>query len=214
MALRIVMLGAPGAGKGTQAVRIAKDYNLPHISTGDIFRKHLKEGTDLGKQVQEYLNSGGLVPDELTCAIVEDRLKEADCADGFILDGFPRTVPQAEALDALLDKLNQNLTVAIDVEVPDEEIIDRLSARRSDPETGAIYNLKFDPPPPDVAGRVIQREDDKPETVKERLRVYHEMTEPIIDYYRQQGILKEVSGAGSTPDKVYEEVKGILDAAG
>ncbi len=127
MALRIVMLGAPGAGKGTQAVRIAKDYNLPHISTGDIFRKHLKEGTDLGKQVQEYLNSGGLVPDELTCAIVEDRLKEADCADGFILDGFPRTVPQAEALDALLDKLNQNLTVAIDVEVPDEEIIDELT---------------------------------------------------------------------------------------
>lgn len=210
MALRIVMLGAPGAGKGTQAVRIAKDFNLPHISTGDIFRKHLKEGTDLGKQVQNYLNSGQLVPDELTCAIVEDRLTEADCANGFILDGFPRTVPQAEALDALLNKISQNLTVAIDIEVPDEEIVERLSARRSDPETGAIYNLKFDPPPPEVAGRVIQREDDKPETIKERLRVYHENTEPIIGYYQKQGLLTSISGAGSTPDKVYEKVKEIL----
>ena len=210
MGLRIVMLGGPGAGKGTQAVRMAEDRGLPHISTGDIFRKHLKEGTELGRQVQSYLNSGALVPDELTCAIVADRLAQPDCAQGFILDGFPRSLPQAEMLDKLLTEKGEPLDVAIEIAVPDEEIVERLSARRSDPETGTIYNLKFNPPPPEVADRVIQREDDQPETIRQRLAVYHETTEPIIDYYRERGLLKSVNGS-APPDEIYQRINEVLD---
>jgi adenylate kinase len=210
MGLRIVMLGAPGAGKGTQAVRIAEETGLPHISTGDIFRKNLKEGTELGKKAQEYMSQGKLVPDDLTCDIVADRLQEDDCAEGFILDGFPRSIPQAERLKEILTSRGEDIDVAINIDVPDSEIVGRLTARRSDPETGAIYNMKFNPPPPDVAPRCIQREDDKPETVQERLRVYHETTEPIISFYEKEGKLKNVSGAGAGPDQVFENIRAII----
>ncbi len=206
------MLGAPGAGKGTQAVRMAVELGVPHISTGDIFRKNLKEGTELGKKVQGYLNSGGLVPDELTCDIVADRLQEADCANGYILDGFPRSIPQAEMLKAFLAKRGEKIDAAFNIDVPDEEIVDRLSARRTDPETGAIYNLKFSPPPADVAARVIQREDDKPETVLARLRTYHETTEPIIEWYGKEGVLKNVDSRSASPDEVYARVMAIARA--
>ncbi len=210
MGFRIVMLGAPGAGKGTQAVRMAQELKVPHISTGDIFRKNLKDGTPLGLKVQGYLNSGGLVPDELTCEIVADRLTWDDCTAGYILDGFPRSIPQAEMLTAFLAKRGEAIDAAINIDVPDSEIVDRLSARRSDPETGAIYNLKFSPPPPEVAGRLIQREDDKAETVLNRLLTYHETTEPIISYYDDLGVLKNVSGANATPDSVFAEVLDVL----
>jgi adenylate kinase len=210
MGLRIVMLGAPGAGKGTQAVRMAKEMGIPHISTGDIFRKNLREGTELGLKVQGYLNSGGLVPDELTCEIVADRLQEADCANGYILDGFPRSVPQAEMLTDFLAKRDEKIEVAVNIDVPDEEIVGRLSARRSDPETGAVYNLKFNPPPPEIADKLIQREDDKPETVKARLETYHETTEPIIAYYGKLGVLKDVPGDNATPDDIYQRIMDVL----
>jgi len=204
------MLGAPGAGKGTQAVRMAKEMGIPHISTGDIFRKNLREGTELGKKVQGYLNSGALVPDELTCEIVADRLQESDCANGHILDGFPRSVPQAEMLTGFLAKRGEKIEVAVNIDVPDEEIVGRLSARRSDPETGAVYNLKFNPPPPEIADKLIQREDDKPETVKARLETYHETTEPIIAYYGELGVLKNVPGSNATPDEIYQRIMDVL----
>lgn len=209
MGLKIVLLGAPGAGKGTQAVRMAKEMGVPHISTGDIFRKNLREGTDLGKQVQGYLNSGGLVPDSLTCDIVADRLQEADCAGGYILDGFPRSVPQAEMLTAFLEKRGEKIEFAINIDVPDELIVKRLGARRSDPETGEVYNLDTNPPPPEKADRMIQRDDDKPETVKARLHTYHETTEPIIEYYRKLGVLVDVPGDAS-PDEIYQNILAIL----
>lgn len=210
MGLRIVMLGAPGAGKGTQAVRMAQEMAIPHISTGDIFRKNLREGTPLGKQVQGYLNSGGLVPDQLTCDIVADRLQQADCASGYILDGFPRSLPQAEMLTAFLSGRGEKIDVAVNIDVPDSEIVERLSARRSDPDTGAVYNLKFNPPPAEIADKLIQRDDDKPETVQARLRTYHDTTEPIIDYYEKQGALVDVPGSNAGPDEIYKRILDIL----
>ncbi len=210
MGLRIVMLGAPGAGKGTQAVRMAQELGIPHISTGDIFRKNLREGTELGKQVQGYLNSGALVPDALTCDIVADRLQEADCANGYILDGFPRSVPQAEMLTDFLSKRGERIEVAVNIDVPDAEIVERLSARRSDPETGAVFNLKFNPPPPEIADKLIQRDDDKPETVQARLETYHETTEPIIAYYGEQGVLKNIPGDKAGPDEIYQRIMDAL----
>ncbi len=210
MALRIVMLGAPGAGKGTQALRMAETLGIPHISTGDIFRKNLKEGTPLGKRVQEYLNSGALVPDELTCEIVADRLAQPDCENGFILDGFPRSIPQAEMLEKYLQEKGQQITAAINIDVPDAEIVERLSARRTDPVTGQIYNLKFSPPPAEIADRLIQREDDKEETVLARLKTYHDTMEPIISWYDRRGLLRTVSGSGATPDQVFEQIMAIV----
>ncbi|NLV45606.1 MAG: adenylate kinase [Candidatus Hydrogenedentes bacterium] len=210
MGLRIVMLGAPGAGKGTQAVRMAQEMAIPHISTGDIFRKNLREGTPLGKQVQGYLNSGGLVPDQLTCDIVADRLQQADCANGYILDGFPRSLPQAEMLTAFLAGRGEKIDVAVNIDVPDSEIVERLSARRSDPDTGAVYNLKFNPPPAEIADKLIQRDDDKPETVQARLQTYHETTEPIIAYYEKQGALVNVPGSNAGPDEIYKRILDVL----
>lgn len=222
MALRIIMLGAPGAGKGTQAKRIADTHGIPHISTGDIFRSHLKGGTELGQRVRQYLDAGKLVPDDLTCEIVADRLTEPDCESGYVLDGFPRSLPQAQALDASLAERNEQLTVAIDVDVPDAEIVGRLTARRTCATCGAIYNLKFDPPKsgdgahcdrPGCSGELTQRSDDCEETIQERLNVYHETTEPLIEHYTAQGVLQSVPGAGSTPDDVFTKVEGILTAA-
>jgi len=218
MGLRIVMLGAPGAGKGTQAKQMAEKLGLPHISTGDIFRAHLREGTPLGLQVKSYLDSGRLVPDQLTCAIVADRTAQADCKNGYILDGFPRSLPQAEEFQRLLSDRGENVDLAINIDVTNAEIVDRLTARRSCPKCGAIYNLKFKPPKKnntcDLDGEtLIQRQDDQEKTVRDRLKVYHETTEPIIDYYDRQGVLKTVPGTGSTPDAVFKKVEELVSAA-
>ena len=219
MGLRIVMLGGPGAGKGTQAKRMAAAYKLPHISTGDIFRAHLREGTPVGRQVKQYLDAGGLVPDALTCEIVADRICENDCAQGYILDGFPRSLPQAEEFQRLLESRGEGVDLAINVDVTDEEIINRLSSRRSCPKCGAIYNLKFSPPKKegvcDADGEtLVQRQDDREEVIRERLRVYHETTEPIIAYYEKQGILETVNGIGSTPDAVFAKIEEIIAVTG
>jgi adenylate kinase len=214
------MLGAPGAGKGTQAQRIAADYDVPHISTGDIFRRHLREETELGKQVQSYLNSGELVPDELTCSIVADRVAKDDCREGYVLDGFPRSTYQAEALTRMLRERDEQIDLAIEIEVPDEEIVERLSARRSCASCGAVYNVKFAPPQGDAehcdkcSGELVQRDDDKPETIRQRLRVYHETTKPVRQYYEQLGVLRSVTGSQSTPDDVFERIKKVLEEEG
>jgi len=219
--LRIVMLGGPGAGKGTQAKRMAGTHRLPHVSTGDIFRAHLRGGTPLGTQVKEYLDAGKLVPDALTCEIVADRIAQEDCARGYILDGFPRSLPQAEELQRLLENRGDRLTVAINIDVGDEEIVARLTARRSCAKCGAIYNLRFSPPKRaglcDVegcGGELMQRDDDCEATIRKRLAVYHETTEPIVAYYAKQGILKTVTGTGSSPDEVFGKIEAILLAAG
>ncbi len=216
--MRIVTLGAPGAGKGTQAKRIAEVYGIPQISTGDIFRAHLKQGTELGRQVKRYLDAGELAPDALTCEIVADRLGEADCVKGYVLDGFPRSLPQAQALDHLLESRSESLDVALDIQVADEEIVERLSARRFCPVCGAVFNLKFSPPPPDGhrcggEGPVVQleqRSDDNEETIRNRLRVYHEITEPIAAYYGEKGILREISAEGLDPDAVFAKIEEVL----
>ncbi len=175
--MKIIMLGAPGAGKGTQAKQIADKYSIPHISTGDIFRANIKNGTELGKKAKQYMDQGALVPDELTCDLVMDRIQQDDCKNGFVLDGFPRTIPQAEALDAALGKINEKMDYAIDVDVPDENIVNRMSGRRACLNCGATYHLISIPPKVegicDVCGeKLILRDDDKPETVKNRLSVY------------------------------------------
>lgn len=214
--MKIIMLGAPGAGKGTQAKQIAAKYSIPHISTGDIFRANIKEGTELGKKAKEYMDQGLLVPDELTCDLVVDRINQADCANGFVLDGFPRTIPQAEALDAALAKLGQKMDYAIDVDVPDENIVNRMGGRRACLSCGATYHVVAIPPKKegicDTCGsELVLRDDDKPETVQKRLNVYHEQTQPLIDYYTKQGILKSVDGT-QPMEAVFEAVVAILGA--
>lgn len=197
--MKIVMLGAPGAGKGTHAKGIVKKYNIPTISTGDIFRANIKEGTELGKKAKGYMDAGELVPDELVCDLVVDRLQKDDCKDGYILDGFPRTIPQAEALTAALKEQGTGLDFAIDIEMSDEAIIERMAGRRVCPKCGATFHTVNIPPKTegicDACGAELElRDDDKPETVKKRLGVYHEQTAPLIEYYKGQGILKEVDG--------------------
>lgn len=214
--MKIVMLGAPGAGKGTQAKMIAAKYEVPHISTGDIFRANIKNGTELGKKAKEYMDQGLLVPDELTVDLVIDRLSQDDCGKGYILDGFPRTIPQAEALDAALSKLGEKMDYAIDVDVPDENIVNRMSGRRACTGCGATYHIVHNPSKKgdvcEVCGEtLILRDDDKPETVQKRLTVYHEQTQPLIDYYTQQGILKTVDGTQDMND-VFTDVTKILEA--
>ncbi len=218
MDLRIVLLGAPGAGKGTQAQRIAEAKGLPHISTGDIFRAHLRDGTDLGKQVQAFMAEGKLVPDELTCDIVAQRLGETDCSHGYILDGFPRSVPQAENLERLLTAQGDRIDIAVSIDVDDDAIVERLSARRSCPKCGAIYNLRFSPPKqdnvcdrPECGGaELVQREDDQEDTIRERLRVYHETTEPIVAFYDERGLLSTVAATPLSPEEVFKEIESIL----
>lgn len=214
--MKIIMLGAPGAGKGTQAKQIAAKYSIPHISTGDIFRANIKNGTELGKKAKEYMDQGLLVPDELTCDLVMDRIAKDDAKNGFVLDGFPRTIPQAEALDAALTKIGQSMDYAIDVDVPDENIIGRMSGRRACLGCGATYHIVSIPPKKegicDSCGKeLVLRDDDKPETVKKRLDVYHEQTQPLIDYYSKQGILKSVDGT-QPMEKVFEDITAILGA--
>lgn len=214
--MKIIMLGAPGAGKGTQAKQIADKYTIPHISTGDIFRANIKEGTALGTKAKEYMDKGELVPDELVCDLVVDRIGQADCANGFVLDGFPRTIPQAEALTAALEKAGQAMDFAIDVDVPDANIIDRMSGRRACVNCGATYHIITIPTKVegicDRCGKeTILRDDDKPETVQNRLKVYHEQTQPLIDYYKNVGILKSVDGTQDM-NKVFADITAILEA--
>ena len=214
--MKIVMLGAPGAGKGTQAKMIASKYQIPHISTGDIFRANIKNGTELGKKAKTYMDQGLLVPDELTVDLVIDRLANDDCKNGYILDGFPRTIPQAEALDAALAKLGEKMDYAIDVDVPDENIVSRMSGRRACTGCGATYHIVYNPSKKgdccEVCGeKLILRDDDKPETVQKRLNVYHEQTQPLIDYYTKQGILKAVDGTQDMND-VFTAITNILGA--
>ena len=214
--MKIIMLGAPGAGKGTQAKQIAGKYSIPHISTGDIFRANIKNGTDLGKKAKEYMDQGLLVPDELTCDLVMDRIQQDDCVNGFVLDGFPRTIPQAKALDAALEKLGQHMDVAIDVDVPDENIVNRMSGRRACLDCGATYHVVSLPPKTEgkcdhCGSDLVLREDDKPETVQKRLSVYHDQTQPLIDYYKKQGILKSVDGT-QPMEAVFTAITDILGA--
>ena len=214
--MKIVMLGAPGAGKGTQAKMIASKYQIPHISTGDIFRANIKNGTELGKKAKSYMDQGLLVPDELTVDLVIDRLANDDCKNGYILDGFPRTIPQAEALDAALAKLGEKMDYAIDVDVPDENIVSRMSGRRACTGCGATYHIVYNPSKKgdccEVCGeKLVLRDDDKPETVQKRLNVYHEQTQPLIDYYTKQGILKAVDGTQDMND-VFTAITNILGA--
>ena len=212
--MKIIMLGAPGAGKGTQAKQIADKYGVPHISTGDIFRANIKNGTELGKKAKEYMDKGLLVPDELVCDLVVDRIQQADCEKGYILDGFPRTIPQAEALENALNAIEQKLDYAIDIDVPDENIINRMSGRRACVGCGATYHLVYAPTKTegicDVCGKeLILRDDDKPETVKKRLDVYHTQTQPLIDFYTERKVLVEVDGTQSM-DKVFDDIMKIL----
>ncbi|MBO6113391.1 MAG: adenylate kinase [Lachnospiraceae bacterium] len=213
--MKIIMLGAPGAGKGTQAKMIAQSYKLPHISTGDIFRANIKEGTDLGKEAKTYMDEGKLVPDELTVRILLDRVAKGDCKDGYVLDGFPRTIPQAEVLEKELEKLGDKVDYAINVDVPDENIINRMSGRRACLKCGATYHIKHVPPKKegicDVCGsELVLRDDDKPETVKKRLDVYHEQTQPLIEFYTKRDVLKTVNG-NADPKDVFAAIKEILD---
>ncbi|MBQ1801822.1 MAG: adenylate kinase [Lachnobacterium sp.] len=212
--MKIIMLGAPGAGKGTQAKQISTKYQIPHISTGDIFRANIKNGTDLGKKAKEYMDKGALVPDELTCDLVMDRIQQEDCKNGFILDGFPRTIPQAEALENALTAAQQTMDYAINVDVPDENIIKRMGGRRACLNCGATYHVEFNPTKVEgvcdsCGSEIVLREDDKPETVKNRLNVYHNQTQPLIDFYNKKGILKTVDGTQSL-DKVFEDIVTIL----
>lgn len=214
--MKIVMLGAPGAGKGTQAKMLAAKYQIPHVSTGDIFRANIKNGTELGKKAKEYMDQGLLVPDELTVDLVIDRLSQEDCQRGYILDGFPRTIPQAEALDAALAKRGEKMDYAVDVNVPDENIVSRMSGRRACVGCGATYHVVHNPSKKgdncEVCGEaLILRDDDKPETVQKRLTVYHDQTQPLIDYYTGQNILKTVDGTQDMND-VFDSIVKILEA--
>ncbi len=214
--MKIIMLGAPGAGKGTQAKKIAAKYQIPHISTGDIFRANIKNGTELGKKAKTYMDQGLLVPDELVCDLVVDRVQQADCEKGYILDGFPRTIPQAESLDKALAALGESVDYAINVEVPDENIVKRMGGRRACVGCGATYHMEFAPTKKegicDTCGaELILRDDDKPKTVQKRLGVYHNQTQPLIEYYHKKGILRDVDGTMDM-EEVFQAIVKILGA--
>ncbi|MCF0229710.1 MAG: adenylate kinase [Parasporobacterium sp.] len=214
--MKIVMLGGPGAGKGTQAKIIAEEYKIPHISTGDIFRANIKEGTELGMKAKSFMDQGLLVPDELVVDLVADRLTWEDAKAGFVLDGFPRTIPQAEALTKALADMGTGLDYAIDIEVPDQTIIDRMGGRRACVSCGATYHIVNIPPKTEgkcdkCGSDLILRDDDKAETVKKRLDVYHEQTQPLIDYYKAQDLLKEVDGTVAMAE-VFNAIAAILGA--
>jgi len=207
--MRIIFIGPPGAGKGTQAARIVERFGIPHISTGDMLRAAVKAGTPLGQQADGFMKAGKLVPDDVIIGLVRERIAQDDAKKGFLLDGFPRTVPQAEALDEALSADEVDLDAVLLLEVPDERIVRRITGRRSDPETGTIYHVEFDPPPAEVAGRVVQRKDDTEQAVVQRLRAYHDQTAPLVPYYEGQGLLKRVDGVGS-PDAVTERIVAAL----
>jgi len=207
--MRIIFVGPPGAGKGTQAARLVERFGIPHISTGDMFRTAVKAGTPLGKKAQEYMNAGHLVPDEVTIGLVRERIADDDAVEGFLLDGFPRTVPQADALEDALLQDGVELTAVLLLEVPDDLIVRRITGRRSDPVTGAIYHTEFNPPPAEVADRVVLRSDDTEEKVRERLAAYHAYTAPLVPFYDVRRLLRRVDGVGPA-DEVTERIVAAL----
>lgn len=214
--MKLIMLGAPGAGKGTQAKKISAKYGIPHISTGDIFRANIKGGTELGMKAKAFMDQGQLVPDEITIGMLLDRIKEDDCQKGYVLDGFPRTIPQAESLTKALTELGDKIDWAVNVDVPDENIISRMSGRRACLGCGQTYHIVYNAPSQegicDVCGQeLVLRDDDKPETVQKRLKVYHKQTQPLIDYYREAGVLAEVDGTKDL-EEVFQDIVKILGA--
>ena len=214
--MKIIMLGAPGAGKGTQAKKIAAKYQIPHISTGDIFRANIKGGTELGMKAKTFMDQGMLVPDEITIGMLMDRIHEADCKNGYVLDGFPRTIPQAESLTKALADMGEAIDYAVNVDVPNENIVSRMGGRRACVACGATYHVVFNAPKQEgicdaCKEKLVLRDDDKPETVQKRLNVYHEQTQPLIDYYQKAGVLKEVDGTKNMED-VFHDITAILGA--
>lgn len=214
--MKIIMLGAPGAGKGTQAKKIAEKYHIPHVSTGDIFRANIKDGTELGLKAKGFIDQGLLVPDEITIGMLLNRIQEADCTNGYVLDGFPRTIPQADSLSKALTDLGESIDFAVNVDVPDENIVSRMSGRRACLTCGATYHVVYNRPKTegicDVCGKeLVLRDDDKPDTVQKRLSVYHEQTQPLIDYYKQADKLAEVDGTQEM-EAVFQSIVGILGA--
>ena len=212
--LDLILFGPPGAGKGTQAERLQHDFQLPFVSTGEMLRANVKNGTDLGKEAQKYMDAGDLVPDELIVAMAGERLQDEDARDGFILDGFPRTLEQAKALDKLLSQLGRQVTAALLIDVPDEELIRRLSGRRVCVEAGHNYHVEFDPPKKEGVcdqdgSRLIQRDDDKPEVIRNRLRVYHEQTEPLVEYYDERGLMRRIDGTRPAAE-VHDHVRAVI----
>ena len=208
--MRMILVGPPGAGKGTQAAFLVDTFQITHISSGDMLRAAVAEGTQLGQQADGYMKAGQLVPDELVIAMIIERIAKPDCAKGFMLDGFPRTRPQAEALDVNLKNAGVSLDAVLLIEVPDELIVERITGRRSDPETGEIYHLTFRPPPPDIADRVIQRKDDTAEACTARLEKYHSETAPIIPFYEGQGLVRRVDG-NAAPEDVTQRITAVLN---
>jgi len=216
--MRLVLLGAPGAGKGTQAKKLIERYSIPQISTGDILRKAVQDGTPLGKEAKSYMDRGELVPDSVVIGIIKERLKEDDCKKGYILDGFPRNVAQAKALDEMLSSLNSPLDYAISIDVPFDELMKRLTGRRTCKSCGQMYNIYFSPPKNNgicdkCGGDLYQRDDDKEETIRKRLEVYEAQTAPVIGYYREKGILKSVPGTGEIDD-IFNKIISILEKRG
>ncbi len=214
--MKLIMLGAPGAGKGTQAKKIAEKYQIPHISTGDIFRANIKAGTELGMKAKSFMDQGQLVPDEVTIGMLLDRISQDDSKNGYVLDGFPRTIPQAESLTAALKERGEKIDYAVNVDGPDDNIINRMSGRRACVGCGATYHVVYNAPKSedicDTCGeKLILRDDDKPETVKNRLLVYHDQTQPLIDYYKKEGVLVEVDGTQNL-EKVFQDIVAVLGA--
>ncbi|MDE5415780.1 adenylate kinase [Alkalihalobacterium chitinilyticum] len=215
--MNLILMGLPGAGKGTQAERIVENYGIPHISTGDMFRAAIKNETELGMKAKSFMDAGELVPDEVTIGIVRERLSQADCEKGFLLDGFPRTVAQAEALDEMLSSLQRRIDYVINIEVPEEILMDRLTGRRVSPTSGRTYHVIFNPPKVegicDVdSSQLIQRDDDKPETVKKRLEVNIKQSKPLLDFYSEKGVLRDIDGLqeiGQVFENIDQLLKGI-----
>ena len=210
--MRLILVGPPGAGKGTQAAKLIERLGVPHLSTGDMLREAVKQGTELGKKAEGFMKSGGLVTDDLVIPIVVERLQQSDCAQGFILDGFPRTRPQAEALDLALKAARVALDAVAVIEVPDEFIVERITGRRQDPVTNTIYHMKFNPPPAEIAARIVQRSDDTEEACRARLKKYHGETTPIVPFYEAQGLLRRVDGVGD-PKEITQRLFAALGLA-
>jgi adenylate kinase len=212
--LNLVLLGPPGSGKGTQGERLQEDFRLPYYATGDILRAAVRDETELGRKAKEYMDRGDLVPDEVIIGVISERVASPEAADGFILDGFPRTTPQAEALDAEVERLGRELSAALLIDVPDEEVVRRLSGRRTCVKAGHVFHVEFDPPKNDdvcdVDGsRLVVRDDDKPEVVRHRLEQYHSKTEPVVGYYEERGVLRRVDGS-LQPDEVGDRIRALL----